>query len=189
MAAALIAAAGFVLFVNWYSWFNRPVNRCIQRGERLPDFEATNRNGDSVSTAQFAGQPALLMFYRGNWCPICMAQIREIADGYRGLIERGVKVVLISPQPHDLTERVAQMYDVPFDFWIDEGAAAARKLGIVHTDGVPAGARAQYGRDTVLPTVIIVDADGKILYADQSDNFRIRPEPRRFVEVLAAHGY
>ena len=118
-----------------------------------------------------------------------MAQIREIADGYRALIERGVKIVLISPQPHDLTERVAQMYEVPFEFWIDEGAAAARKLGIVDTEGVPAGSRGRYGRDTVFPTVIIVDADGQILYADQSDNFRIRPEPRRFVEVLAEHGY
>ena len=142
-----------------------------------------------MPSVDLRGKPAVLLFFRGNWCPICRAQVKEVAEGYRGLIDRGAQVVLISPQPHDLTERVADLYDVAFHFWVDADAAAARALGILHEDGVPIGARGTYGRHTVLPTVVITDEAGKILYTDQSDNFRVRPDPDRFVEVLAAHGY
>jgi hypothetical protein len=39
-----------------------------------------------------------------------------------------------------------------------------------------------------MPTVIIVDGEGRILYTDQTDNYRVRPEPDVFFRVLAAHG-
>jgi hypothetical protein len=54
---------------------------------------------------------------------------------------------------------------------------------------VPVGPlRRRWGSDTVLPTVIIADADGRILYSDQTDNYRVRPDPEIFLRVLTAHG-
>ena len=37
--------------------------------------------------------------------------------------------------------------------------------------------------------VIITDADGVILFTDQTDNYRVRPDPAVFFRVLATHGY
>jgi len=36
----------------------------------------------------------------------------------------------------------------------------------------------------VFPTAIVTDAEGLILLADQTDNYRVRPDPATFVEVL-----
>ena len=44
-----------------------------------------------------------------------------------------------------------------------------------------------YKSETVLPTVIITDEEGKILFLDQTDNYRVRPEPETFFEVLNAN--
>ena len=189
MFAALVGLGGFFLFDFWYSGFGRRVNDSLATGKPLPGFTARDLDGNTASSAELLGSPVLYMFYRGNWCPFCMAQVKEIAERYRELSERGVEIVLISPQPTELTQRVAGIFNIPIRFWVDPDLAAARILGIVNEHGVPAGPLAKtYGQHTVLPTVIIVDAEGRILYTDQTDNYRVRPEPDVFFRVLAANG-
>ncbi len=189
LIAAAVATVGFMLYVNWYSIFNRRLNSKLSMGKLLPNFDVQDRDGTAVSSAVLLGKPALLLFYRGGWCPICMAHVDEVASRYRGLIERGVQIALISPQPPDLTRRVADLYDVAFKFWVDVDSSAAKALDILNEKGVPAGLRSKYGADTVLPTAIITDAEGKIIFTDQTDNYRVRPNPDLFIEALSSHGY
>lgn len=190
LAAATAGTAGFFLFDLWYSSFGQRVSDALRVGAPIPDFEAEDLEGRTVRPADLAGRPAVYLFYRGNWCPFCMAQVREIIGRYRELTDRGVEVALVSPQPPDLTRRVAELFDVPFRFWVDRGLRAARALDIVHQHGVPAGPLARrYGEHTVLPTVVITDPRGRILFTDQTDNYRVRPEPAIFLRVLASHGY
>jgi peroxiredoxin len=189
VVAAAIGMAGFFLFDFWYSSFGRAPSPQLAVGGTLPDFGARDLDGRPVRASEMRGRPALYMFYRGNWCPFCMAQVREIMGRYRELADLGAEIVLVSPQATELTQRVAALFDVPCHFWVDEALEAADELGIRHGHGVPAGPLARrHGRDTVYPTVIITDEDGKILFADQTDNYRVRPEPAVFLRVLRAHG-
>ena len=114
-----------------------------------------------------------------------MAQVEEIARQYRELQTRGVEVFLISPQSHKRTRWLAQRFDVPIRFCVDAGNQVANLLGIEHIRGVPAGMPG-YGTDTVLPTVLIVDENRKIIFADLTDNYRVRPEPSTFLAALDA---
>jgi peroxiredoxin len=165
------------------------VNDKLVGGAPLPDFEAEDLDGTTGRAADLRGRTVLFMFYRGNWCPFCMAQVREITGRYRELSARGVELVLVSPQPTELTERVAGIYKVSARFWVDRDLRAARTLDIAQDHGVPAGPAARkYGHDTVLPTAIIVDAEGRILFTDQTDNYRVRPDPAIFLRALAQHG-
>jgi len=45
-----------------------------------------------------------------------------------------------------------------------------------------------YDSDTVLPTAILTDQNGVILFTDQTDNYRVRPEPDTFLRVFTEHG-
>ena len=101
------------------------------------------------------------------------------------LDQRGAQVVLISPQPHANTRELAARFEVPFRFLVDSNSRTARALGIVHEFGVPAGVEG-YEPDTVMPTAVITDAEGTILLSHQTDNYRIRPEPTTFLQVLDA---
>lgn len=187
LLAAAVGTAGFFLYDVWYSSLGKRINDCLAEGRLLPDFQARDVEGREVRASDLRGHKALFMFYRGNWCPFCMAQVKEITGKYRELAALGVELVLISPQPTDLTERVADMFQVPCRFWVDDNLGAARELGIVHEHGVPAGSLTRtYGEDTVLPTVIIVDAEGRILFTDQTDNYRVRPDPEDFLKALRA---
>lgn len=181
--------AGSLVYVFWYSRLQRPEASLLAAGRTLPEFELADADGAIVRSTDMRGKPALWLFYRGNWCPLCMAQIKEIAASYRELGERGVQVLLVSPQPAGHTQQLAKRFDVPMRFLVDPGNRAARALGIAAADGIPRGMEMLgYDSETVLPTVLLTGASGRILWSDQTDNYRVRPEPDTFLKVLGEHG-
>lgn len=187
-ASWLALGLGFVpslLYVYWYSVLDRSRSKGLVVGATLPAFDLVDSEGRPVPRTP--GKHALYMFVRGNWCPLCMAQVREVAEQYRELEARGVEVFLITPQPEKHTRELADRFNVPMRFCVDAGNRIARQLGIDHVGGVafmmePLG----YGQDTVLPTVLIADPAGTIVFADLTDNYRVRPEPATFIAALDA---
>ena len=118
-----------------------------------------------------------------------------------GVVGYGVFVVATSPAPRwawvgailaiapfvFFILSLADRFDVPMHFCVDAENKIARQLGIEHLGGVafmmePLG----YGKDTVLPTVLIADPEGILVYADLTDNYRVRPEPSTFLAALDA---
>ncbi|MAQ99003.1 MAG: alkyl hydroperoxide reductase [Oceanospirillaceae bacterium] len=188
-ALASVAYGGFLLYVYWYSRYQRQPGRIIRPGFPLPDVELTDQNGQVFTTTALTAKPAVWLFYRGNWCPLCMAQIREIASEYREIEQLGADVILISPQPHAQTEALARRMQVNFRYMTDTHNQAARTLGIVSDFGIPTGLEVLgYDTEAPMPTVIITAAGGKVLWADETDNYRVRPEPGVFLKVLREQG-
>ncbi|NOR70745.1 MAG: redoxin domain-containing protein [Methylomarinum sp.] len=187
----VLACTGFVFFILynfWYSSLGREVNQALRIGKPLPLFEALDIQGKLINSDIFNGAPMIYIFFRGNWCPLCMAQIKEVATQYKKLSSLGAKVVLCAPQPEKNTQVLADKFDVPFIFLTDADNRAAQTLGIEMKNGLPAGMEMLgYEKDTVYPTVIITDATGAIIYSDLTNNYRIRPEPEDFIEVLNRH--
>lgn len=174
---------GGLLYDFWYSRLPNRDKSTLAVGALLPDFTLHSADGQSISSSQLRESPALILFYRGNWCPLCMAQIKEVAAQYRALNERGVAIYLVSNQSHENTQSLAERFDVPMNFLVDQQGQAARQLGILAEGGTPAGIPG-YEQDTSLPTVVITDANGKIIFADLTDNYRVRPEPETFLKVI-----
>ena len=184
---AALGLVGFLLYSYWYSSLGPRASQIVI-GERLASITLRNAAGVEISSDAWRGRPSILIFFRGNWCPLCMAQIKELASHYRDIEALGVRTALISPQPHENTAALARTHNVHFEFYSDKGNAAARALGIDHPGGLPAGMQAlSYESDTVLPTVIITDARGVVVWAHETDNYRVRPEPETYLDVLRAH--
>lgn len=186
---AVVAWVGFMLYSYWYSSLKRQGNSQLTIGKPLPNFELTDVAGNKVSSSSLNEKPTIWVFYRGNWCPLCMAQIKELVAQYKKLQSYGVRIALVSPQPHNKTIALAKKFEAPFDFLSDEGNSAARALGIDHPGGLPMGMQVLgYDSDTVLPTVIISDTGGRVLWAHETDNYRVRPEPENYLAVLRDKG-
>ena len=184
LVAATDGVVGTLLYVYWYSRFDAPKGSPLRAGARLPEFPLVER-GMEVASPALLGKPALWIFYRGNWCPLCVAQIGEICAQYRDLAKRGIEVFLVSPQPEQNTAALASRCDAPMRFMTDRGNRAAATLGILVKAGIPAGLQALgYDSDTPRPTVFITAGDGTIAYCDLTDNYRVRPEPAQYLPVL-----
>lgn len=182
---AFITFLLWLIYLRWYSVFKDRDSKALSTGSALPVFQLETLDKHMVSSQSFMAKPHLLLFYRGNWCPFCTAQIAELAAAYQRLEALGVTIVLISPQSVKKNQQLAAKFDVPMVFLRDRDNEAAKKLGIFQEWGTPMGMQVLgYDSDTVLPTIILTNASGEIVFADQTDNYRVRPEPAVFEKLV-----
>lgn len=181
MSAFLIT----ILYIYWYSNNARKKSPLITNGKALPEIFVQDFEGNQVNLQTLHDQKALIFFYRGNWCPLCMAQIVEIAASYKKFADGNINVVFIAPQSSKNTQKLAGKFNLNFKFYTDENNQSAKKLGIAHAYGLPMGFQVLgYDSETVYPTVIAIDENGIILYNDQTDNYRLRPEPEDLLKIF-----
>ncbi|MEZ5246981.1 MAG: peroxiredoxin family protein [Acidimicrobiales bacterium] len=187
VGAVVLALACFALllvYVFWYSRNGRTPSAALAIGSPFPELQFTDLAGASVSSMSWAGRATVLLFYRGNWCPLCNVQVKELAEGYRDIEALGARVVLVSPQPAEESAKLAARFDAPMSFLVDVDNTAARLLGIQHPGGAPLGVVGE--GESVLPTAIVLDAEGVVRFSHETDNYRFRPDPALFLDALRA---
>jgi len=153
-------------------------------GSPLPDFHAVDEQENPVHSADLRGSPAVILFVRGNWCPFCSRQVSNLTQHYRSIIDLGAKLVLITPKPLETTRRVAEFFNVDFDFWLDDELAITRQLGLLLEGGVPGSYKKEYGKDTIWPTALVVDGAGIISYTALSKHISDRPDPELLLREI-----
>lgn len=143
------------------------------------------------------GSPAVLVFYRGGWCPYCNVTLRsyqaELLPQLEGL---GVKMVAISPQRPDGSLSTREKAELAFDVVSDPQNSLVGAVGIVDdgSDEVRA-AQAALGLDLAqvneggdirlpMPAVIVIDADRRVRWADVRPDYTTRTEPAAIVDVV-----
>ena len=162
----------------------KQIPTAIRPGQKLPEFSAQDEGGNAVSSSDLLGQPAVLLFVRGSWCPFCSKQVADLTKHYKEITESGARLVLVTPQPLETTRRVADFYKVDFDFWLDESLQVAKMLGLVQSAGVPKDYRAEYGDDTVWPTSLVIDKDGVIRLTEMSRFIADRPDAQKLLDAV-----
>lgn len=181
----LMMLLSWFLYTYWATDFSDRNKTTLQIGKKMPLVSFKQPDGASISIETFFGAPAIFLFYRGNWCPFCMAQIKELAKEYQKIQEQGAALVFVSPQSPKHTKGLAKKFDIPAHFLIDENLEAAKTLQLFHKKGTPRGFEALgYDSDNVLPTLVVLDKEGIIRFADLTDNYRMRPEPSQYLELL-----
>ena len=179
-----IATLGWTLYVFWYSRLGDRSSAHLAVGQNLPNLHFLNPEGHDLYLDDVSGAK-VLVFFRGNWCPFCTAQIKEVAMRYDEIKALGAEVLFVSGQSKEHTRSLANKMNIKAHFLIDEELKVARQLGIIHTQGTPLGMEVLgYTSDSYLPTVIITDPNNKILYSDLTSIYRVRPHPAEFLRIL-----
>jgi peroxiredoxin len=169
-------------------------------GQPMPDGTLLNPHGNTTSlTEARAGKPAVVVSYRGDWCPYCNVQLRVYQQQLvPSLSERGITLVAISPQKPDGSLSLQEANDLTFSVLSDPGHQIAGSLGILTSPNE--GARqshADIGLDVpdsnidgsyilAMPTVAIVDRNGILRWIDVHPNYATRTEPRQILDALAS---
>mgnify|MGYP001818092660 FL=1 len=183
----VIGVVAALLVVAWV-WVTRRGLRAtppqLKPGSPLPDFRAIDEQGDPVRSVELHGSPTVILFVRGNWCPFCSRQVSNLTQYYRDIVDLGAKLILITPKPLETTRRVAEFFKVEFDFWLDDELAVTRQLGLLQEGGVPKSYGKEYGRDTIWPTALVVDAAGIISYTELSKHISDRPDPKTLLREV-----
>ena len=172
-------------------------------GSTLPDADLVDAHGASTTLYRATdGRPAVIVFYRGAWCPYCnLALSTYQAQLLPALVEREVTLLAVSPQIPDESLSMQQKNDLAFPGVSDPGNALAAHLGIRTAPSADARtAQLQLGLDLAnvnadgttavpMPTTVIVDTDRVIVWIDVHPDYSTRSEPAAIIAVLDAAGF
>lgn len=172
----------------------------LTTGSAMPDGRLLDVNGVATSlTVLRRGRPAVVVFYRGGWCPYCNIALRTYQAGLLpALIERGIELIAISPQKPDGSLSAAESNRLDFVVASDPGNEIAAALGILTrpSPDALAGQRklgldladvnADGGTTLPMPTVMVVDAVGAIRWIDVHPDYTTRSEVADILSALDA---
>jgi peroxiredoxin len=166
-------------------------------GAAAPNFSAKDQNGKAVVLKDVLKQgPAVLIFYRGEWCPYCNKQLSELNDSIRFIVAKGAKVIAISPENNMYVEKTVKktkatysiisdndtkiMADYKVNFTPDPEITAKYK-----SHDIDLSERNEANKNTLpVPAVYIVDRSGKITYKHIDANIMKRASVKEILNHL-----
>ena len=101
----------------------------LKIGNKAPDFESINQNGDKVKLSDFIGKKVVLYFYPRDNTPGCTAQACNLKDNYNTLRQNGYTILGISKDSPKSHQKFINKYDLPFDLIADEDQNIHIKYG------------------------------------------------------------
>jgi peroxiredoxin len=169
-------------------------------GMPMPDGKLTDVRGEATTLEQDrADRPAVVVFYRGAWCPYCNVTLRAYQHQLVPALEaNGVPLIAISPQTPDGSLTMQETNELTYSVLSDPGNQIAGQLGILTAAsddarasqaalGIDVAAGNAGGTHTVpMPTVVIIDAAGIIQWIDVHPNYGTRTEPTQILEAVSA---
>ena len=101
----------------------------LKIGNKAPDFESINQNGDKVKLSNFIGKKVVLYFYPRDNTPGCTAQACNLKDNYNTLKKNGYTILGISKDSPKSHQKFINKFNLPFDLIADEDKNIHIKYG------------------------------------------------------------
>jgi peroxiredoxin len=161
-------------------------------GRLLPDAKLLDARGEPTTLSKaLRTRPAVIVTYRGAWCPYCNLALRAYqTQVVPTLAELGIELISISPQKPDGSLTMQEVNDLTFTVLSDPGNQIPSQLGILSSPrssdarqaeaslGIDVAAVNADGTDLLpMPATIIVDEAGTIRWVDVHPDYSKRTEP------------
>jgi peroxiredoxin len=171
----------------------------VTPGSPVADVDLIDARGDATSLYDVtAGRPAVVVLYRGAWCPYCNLALKNYGEQLPGpLADLGIALIAVSPQKPDGSLNMQEKNDLAFPVVSDPGNALATQLGVLMKssgDDVLSAQR-QLGLDIrelnadgtealPMPTVVLIDAEHRVRWIDVHPDFTTRTEVADILQAV-----
>ena len=109
----------------------------LTNGQRFPTITAARIGGGEMSIPQdVAGSFAVILFYRGHWCPYCRQQLLGFQQAIEQLHELHAEVIALSVDAQEQALQTVERHRLSFPVLYDLDAhEVAEKIGaFIHED-------------------------------------------------------
>ncbi|HSB77078.1 MAG TPA: peroxiredoxin-like family protein, partial [Terriglobales bacterium] len=175
--------------------------RALSVAAQMPGFELPDQDGNPVSSQEMLSRGRLVVcFFRGRWCPFCVAQLEAMNSAVPQIQSGGANLLAISPQTAKQAFFMRDQHHLRFPLLSDSNNQVARRFGLVYS--VPQEQKAVYSRTFInlpflngesswelpIPATYIVERSGTVLYASADPDYTRRPEPGEIIRRLLESG-
>ncbi|MGD9583512.1 MAG: peroxiredoxin-like family protein [Lysobacterales bacterium] len=161
--------------------------RPLLLGSAVPEVKLQTVDGaDTTLKTLLAGKPAVLVFYRGGWCPFCNLQLSNLRLIEKDLTAAGYQLIAISPDRPEELRRTLDKQALGYTLVSDHHAEAIKAFGIGFVlDAETTGKYAKFGIDIdqasgekhhglPVPSVFIVDGAGTLQFEYVHPDYKVR---------------
>ena len=168
----------------------------VSVGDQFLPFKVAN-----FDSSMLVGKRTLLKFYRGSWCPYCSAELVMFEALKPKLAEFDVQIIGISNDNSDHQKKHVVRDNISHILVSDPDLAIIRQYGVEHhkalgaTDNdtinmfgiaMPLPWKMKY-KSMSIPTSILIDESGNIVWIDQSEDYRLRASEEAVMTAVTAH--
>jgi peroxiredoxin Q/BCP len=102
----------------------------LKIGDKLPEFEGINQNGETIDSKKFDGKKLVVFFYPKANTPGCTAEACNLRDHYSELQQQGFQLLGVSADPVKSQKNFSTKFELPFDIIADENRDIIEKFGV-----------------------------------------------------------
>lgn len=129
----------------------------LEEGDKAPDFNAKDQDGNEIKLADFQGKKVVLYFYPKDDTPGCTKEACSFRDANDVYAEKEIKVLGVSTDDEASHRKFISKFNLPFTLLADTDKKIVNDYGVY-------GEKNMYGRKYmgVNRKTFLIDEQGKI---------------------------
>lgn len=162
-------------------------------GETFPDQSLITIDHTPKSLSTFwKEKPTVLIFFRGGWCPFCNQHLAELGQIEQQIGELGYQIIAISPETSGYLQASVDKNEIEYQLLSDLDLSLAKAVGIAfkapdrYNDRLEERSEGMNQGLLPVPSVFVLDKEGKILFEYINPNYRERMSGELLLAVLQA---
>jgi len=151
-------------------------------------FKTIDHNGNKIKLKKILKKgPVVIIFYRGQWCPICNKHLAKLQDGLEAVRAKGAQIIAVTPEKQENIDKTLVKTNITFPVIYDENYSIMRAY---HVDFIPKkkttllyntvlnanlkNIQSDDSQTPPMPATYIIGTDGKIKYVHFDPDYKNR---------------
>ncbi len=128
-------------------------------GDKFPDFNLKNQNGETISSEDLKGSKSIVYFYPRDNTPTCTTEACDFRDNLEDFNELNTKVYGISGDSEKKHSNFSNKHSLNFDLLVDEDYQLSEEVGVYQL-------KKSFGKESmgIVRTTFVLDEDNKVIH-------------------------
>ena len=146
-------------------------------GEKVPNFEVVDHNGEVHSLKMYEGQKLVVFFYPRASTPGCTIEVKNLRDGYQDLTDKGYSLLGVSQDSIKRQKNFAEKHCLPFPLLADTEKEIVEGFGVY-------GLKKFMGKEFlgIKRTTFLIDENGVVSH--RIDKVKTKDHVNQILELL-----
>lgn len=102
----------------------------LKVGEKAPDFNSKDQDGNPVSLSDYKGKKLIVFFYPKANTPGCTAEACNLSDHYAALQKEGYEILGVSADSEKKQQNFKNKFNFPYPLLADEDKSVIEAFGV-----------------------------------------------------------